>query len=63
MRLIICSNSAPRWQDGVGLLPRSPGGLVPLLVTLLGEHGGDWVCTAPTSVRRTAGDPDDERTG
>jgi len=47
MRLIICSNSAPRWQDGVGLLPRSPGGLVPLLVTLLGEHGGDWICTAP----------------
>jgi trehalose 6-phosphate synthase len=49
MKLIICSNSAPRWQDGVGLLPRSPGGLVPLLVTLLGEHGGDWVCTAPTN--------------
>jgi trehalose 6-phosphate synthase len=47
MKLVICSNSAPRWQEGVGLLPRSPGGLVPLLVTLLGEHGGDWICTAP----------------
>jgi trehalose 6-phosphate synthase len=47
MKLIVCSNSAPRWQEGVGLSPRSPGGLVPLLVTLLGEHGGDWICTAP----------------
>jgi trehalose 6-phosphate synthase len=56
MRLVICSNSAPRWQDGVGLLPRSPGGLVPLLVSLLGEHGGDWVCTAP-SPGVTSSDP------
>jgi trehalose 6-phosphate synthase len=48
MRLVICSNSSPRWQEDVGLLPRTPGGLVPLLVTLLGEHGGDWICTAPT---------------
>lgn len=48
MRLIVGSNSAPQWRDGAGLLPRSPGGLVPLLATLLGEHGGDWVCTAPT---------------
>ncbi|MCO5995922.1 trehalose-6-phosphate synthase [Actinoallomurus rhizosphaericola] len=47
VKLIVCSNSAPRWQDGAGLLPRSPGGLVPLLATLLGEHGGDWVCTMP----------------
>jgi trehalose 6-phosphate synthase len=47
MRLIVCSNSAPRWQEDVGLLPRSPGGLVPLLVTLL-DGGGDWVCTAPS---------------
>ncbi len=46
-KLIVCSNSAPRWRDGVGLLPRSPGGLVPLLATLLGRHGGDWVCTMP----------------
>ncbi|WP_433177698.1 trehalose-6-phosphate synthase [Actinoallomurus sp. CA-150999] len=49
MRLIVCSNSAPRWQDCAGLLPRSPGGLVPLLATLLGEHGGDWVCTMPVN--------------
>lgn len=47
MRLVICSNSAPRWEDSVGLVPRSPGGLVPLLVTLLAEHGGDWLCTIP----------------
>jgi trehalose 6-phosphate synthase len=46
--LIICSNSAPRWEPGAGLVPRSPGGLVPLLVTLLGQ-GGDWLCTAPVS--------------
>src|SRR3569833_1656411 len=56
MRLVICSNSAPRWQDGVDLLPRSPGGLVPLLVSLLGEHNGDWVCTAP-SPNVTGSDP------
>jgi trehalose 6-phosphate synthase len=31
----------------VGLVPRSPGGLVPLLITLL-RNGGDWVCTAPS---------------
>ena len=48
MKLIVCSNSAPRWQEDVGLSPRSPGGLVPLLVGLLGEYGGDWICTAPT---------------
>jgi trehalose 6-phosphate synthase len=47
MKLIVCSNSAPRWQDSAGLLPRSPGGLVPLLAMLLGKHGGDWVCAAP----------------
>jgi trehalose 6-phosphate synthase len=50
VRLTVCSNSAPRWQEDVGLLPRSPGGLVPLLVDLLGGGdwgGGDWVCTAP----------------
>lgn len=47
MKLVICSNSSPLWQDGVGLVSRSPGGLVPLLVTLLAEHGGDWVCTVP----------------
>ncbi|GAA4619896.1 hypothetical protein GCM10023196_001760 [Actinoallomurus vinaceus] len=49
VRLIVCSNSAPRWQDGAGLLPRSPGGLVPLLATLFGEHGGDWVSTMPVN--------------
>ncbi len=39
----------PDGRTGTGLSPRSPGGLVPLLVTLLGEHGGDWICTAPTA--------------
>jgi trehalose 6-phosphate synthase len=47
VRLVVASNSAPRWEDGAGLLPRSPGGLVPLLATLLGRYGGDWVCTVP----------------
>ena len=46
MKLITCSNSCPRW-DGGSLLPRSPGGLAPMLVALLDEHGGDWVFTAP----------------
>ena len=46
MRVIVASNSAPRWQEGTGLLPRSPGGLVPMLADLL-RDGGDWVCTAP----------------
>lgn len=47
MRLVVSSNSVPRWDSGAGLSPRSPGGLVPLLVTLLGENGGDWICTSP----------------
>jgi trehalose 6-phosphate synthase len=47
VRLVVCSNSAPRWQEGVGLSPRSPGGLVPLLVSLLEARGGEWVCTIP----------------
>ena len=29
------------------MVPRSPGGLVPLLVSLLEVQGGDWVCTVP----------------
>lgn len=46
MKLLTLSNSCPRWDDG-GLLPRSPGGLVPMLIALLTEHGGHWVFTAP----------------
>ncbi|MGW5717598.1 trehalose-6-phosphate synthase [Amycolatopsis sp. NPDC003865] len=46
MKLLTLSNSCPRWDDG-GLLPRSPGGLVPMLISLLSEHGGHWVFTAP----------------
>ncbi|WIY02215.1 trehalose-6-phosphate synthase [Amycolatopsis mongoliensis] len=46
MKLLTLSNSCPRWDDG-GLLPRSPGGLVPMLIALLSEHGGHWVFTAP----------------
>src|SRR5512143_607668 len=48
VRLVACSNSAPRLWEAAGLSPRSPGGLVPLLVSLLDEtQGGDWVCTVP----------------
>lgn len=46
MKLLTLSNSCPRWDDG-GLLPRSPGGLVPMLIALLTEHGGHWVFTTP----------------
>jgi trehalose 6-phosphate synthase len=46
MGLIVAANSSPRWDEGAGLLPRSPGGLVPMLAELLSD-GGDWVCTAP----------------
>ncbi|MFL6126433.1 trehalose-6-phosphate synthase [Actinophytocola sp.] len=46
MRLITCSNSYPRWDAGK-LLPRSPGGLVPMLIALLQRHGGQWIFTAP----------------
>jgi trehalose 6-phosphate synthase len=47
MRLITCSNSAPQWGEGTGMLPRSPGGLVPILITLLQQHGGQWIFAAP----------------
>lgn len=46
MRLFACSNSCPRW-DAAGISPRSPGGLVPMLIDLLSQHGGDWIFTAP----------------
>jgi trehalose 6-phosphate synthase len=45
MRLVTLSNSCPRWEAG-SLLPRSPGGLVPMLIALLTEHGGHWIFTA-----------------
>lgn len=47
MRLLACSNSCPRWEDG-RLLPRSPGGLIPMLIALFQEHGGHWIFTAPS---------------
>jgi trehalose 6-phosphate synthase len=46
MKIVTCSNSCPRWDDG-RLAPRSPGGLVPMMVSLLNEHGGHWIFTAP----------------
>lgn len=46
MRLLTCSNSCPQWDAG-RLQPRSPGGLAPMLVALLEEHGGEWIFTAP----------------
>jgi trehalose 6-phosphate synthase len=55
--MITCSNSAPRWQADGALSPRSPGGLVPMLVTLLQEHGGDWVFTAPSDTTTVDGEP------
>ncbi|WP_432970253.1 trehalose-6-phosphate synthase [Dactylosporangium sp. CA-233914] len=57
MKLVVASNSAPRWHQRNGLEPRSPGGLVPLLVGLLGEHGGDWVCTVPPGEPDRGGEP------
>ncbi len=50
MKLLTCSNSCPRW-DGGSLLPRSPGGLVPMLIALLEEHGGHWIFTAPSGAQ------------
>jgi trehalose 6-phosphate synthase len=49
MRIVTCSNSTPRWDKGV-LLPRSPGGLVPMVIELLAKHGGHWIFTAPPDV-------------
>jgi trehalose 6-phosphate synthase len=46
MRILTCSNSCPRWDEDK-ISPRSPGGLVPMLVSLLTEHGGHWIFTAP----------------
>jgi len=57
MRIITCSNSAPRWRGEGALLPRSPGGLVPILITLLREHGGDWIFTAPAGSGPVDGTP------
>lgn len=54
MKLLTLSNSCPRWSGGE-LSPRSPGGLVPMLIALLDRHGGDWVFTAPAEA---AGSPD-----
>jgi trehalose 6-phosphate synthase len=57
VRLIVCSNSAPRWQEGSALSPRTPGGLVPLLISLLEAKGGDWVCTVPPGETRLTDRP------
>ncbi|SDZ36497.1 trehalose 6-phosphate synthase [Amycolatopsis xylanica] len=46
MRILTCSNSCPRW-DADTIAPRSPGGLAPMVVSLLNEHGGHWIFTAP----------------
>ena len=46
MKILTCSNSCPRWEGGQ-LNPRSPGGLVPMLIELLNKHGGEWIFTAP----------------
>lgn len=49
MRILAASNSCPRWEAG-RLLPRSPGGLVPMLIDVLDRHGGEWVFAAPPGV-------------
>lgn len=52
MRLITCSNSAPSIDAGTGELivaPGSPGGLLPIMISLLGEVDGHWIFTAPAS--------------
>lgn len=58
MKLLTLSNSCPRWDAG-GLLPRSPGGLVPMLIALLTQHGGHWVFTAPPGSPSTGSVPVD----
>src|SRR6266566_1567247 len=55
MRLLTCSNSAPRLAPDGGALklsPAVPGGLVPILAALLQEVGGHWVFTAPEGLER-----------
>ncbi|MBE8525382.1 trehalose-6-phosphate synthase [Amycolatopsis sp. H6(2020)] len=59
MRILTCSNSCPRWEDGK-IFPRSPGGLVPMVIALLDQHGGDWIFTLPPD---RPGTPDTVRVG
>jgi trehalose 6-phosphate synthase len=54
MRLLTCSNSAPRLISDEGVLkpsPDVPGGLVPIMAALLQEVGGHWIFTAPAGSR------------
>jgi trehalose 6-phosphate synthase len=56
MRLLTCSNSAPRLISDGGMLkpsPDVPGGLVPIIAALLQEVGGHWIFAAPGGDRRT----------
>ena len=51
MRLITCSNSAPQIDVTTGEMvttPGTPGGLLPIMMSLLGEVGGRWIVTSPT---------------
>jgi trehalose 6-phosphate synthase len=51
VRLITCSNSAPKIDADTRELrisPGSPGGLLPIMGALLGAVGGHWIYTAPT---------------
>jgi len=50
LRLLTCSNSAPRLISDGGVLrpaPDAAGGLVPIISALLQDAGGHWVFTAP----------------
>ncbi len=52
MRLITCSNSQPQVDLETGALqttPGSPGGLVPIVLSLFNEVGGHWIFTSAKS--------------
>jgi hypothetical protein len=45
MRLVTCSNSAPRIASVAGapdIVAAGPGGLVPMVAALMRRYGGDW---------------------
>jgi trehalose 6-phosphate synthase len=49
MRFLTCSYGGPR-RDGDSLVPRAGCGLVPVLIALLTQHGGHWICAPPPGV-------------
>ncbi|GAB7045962.1 trehalose-6-phosphate synthase [Catenuloplanes indicus] len=58
MRLISCSNSAPQVDAETGAMlasPGFPGGLVPIMVSLMQQVGGQWIYTAPAGAPASGG--------